>query len=358
MKIGLLFCLLFLATLTVAAPMGWLPYCRDLEGKRDAFTAGTIVTERGNFSDQCFSKTNLIEFFCLGMKKQSNLVRCSNGCKAGACIKPPTRECNTIVNSTHITSVCSNFTVIAPYSNNLNAVQSDVQRIVQRALITFKAVPSTLRLLPLGQKVTIMYVLNSGQPSAGDWVISLPTTEAALPHELDHVYLRNTPITHWFNEGHAVFVQQLIYSNYGAPLLSRDAAVTAETVYVNNLSEWSGPAANSSHYTVICTDAGHTTSLNIHDFRAYSNFSKEPDSNAAYDSPNVTGNYYGSGECFWAYVVKNYGLAGFRAINAKLYEARSQHRTARFIRDIVNPALGTDLLPFVREKFSYQDRYQ
>lgn len=148
-------------------------------------------------------------------------------------------------------------------------------------------------------------------------------------HEFTHVFLTNFMQTvsdiHWFEEGFASYMADL--NDYGSV----------------------------SGVGLKCFDEGYRYGMGA--LVGYSDFYKEPDPGAGFDSPLNLSSYYTSGECFWVYISETYGEAMVKAILGKLNSLRFEipPKYHLFIKDIVNPVVGTDLTNLVKTRYNYTD---
>jgi len=132
-------------------------------------------------------------------------------------------------------------------------------------------------------------------------------------HELTHIFLKNINISsnyRWAEEGLAEYTRHLELQGY-IPL--------------------------------ICNESGWTSD-------------NTPGSNTPYLNYNNLSNYQGF-ECFWKYIKDNYGENAIKKIGQALNNTRLVYppQEKRFIHDIVNPALGTDLSSLVQARYGYSE---
>ncbi len=72
--------------------------CYDSDGGTNYYTLGTVINDTGNYTDYCFSTSQLIEYRCI--EPYSGLYTCPSGCENGICVNETTTctdEC--VVNS-------------------------------------------------------------------------------------------------------------------------------------------------------------------------------------------------------------------------------------------------------------------
>lgn len=160
---------------------------------------------------------------------------------------------------------------------------------------------------------TIMY--HPGNKITSDTVNQLTKGE---PHEMTHIFLRNVNISggsanfRWIEEGLASYMERLL------TFMPKQLTCTD-----NGWSE----------------DGGQT----INPYTNYTN--------------NSTNYSYKSHECFWQHIKDNYGENAIKKIGQALNNTRLAYppQEKRFIHDIVNPVVGTDLSGLVQTRYGYSE---
>lgn len=64
-----------------------LPKCVDSDNGKDKFTKGTVTTPSNSYVDDCYSSTQVLEYYCDGESVESEKLACGTGyeCKLGKC---------------------------------------------------------------------------------------------------------------------------------------------------------------------------------------------------------------------------------------------------------------------------------
>ncbi len=131
-------------------------------------------------------------------------------------------------------------------------------------------------------------------------------------HEMTHVFVSDTIIPGWANEGIATYIDEQERRAIGIECRS---------------DGWYG------------SDFGDPQIKRVHD---YSDLSKAPENPRIY--------WYYTGYCFWKYIEETYGKNKIRVILNELKDI-GEDESINFLRDIVNKAVGEDITSITKNRF-------
>lgn len=226
-----------------------------------------------------------------------------------------------------------------------------INKVMALDIKSFNFIKTYLGFEPPVENIFIFHFYNpgvNGSSSSGFSIFSkhspqinqivIDKLEIGNTHELVHVFLSNVfnlflnPGKEWFEEGLADYVQDMQkWGNLG-------------TLQCFNNGWQNGYYSNGQYYT-----NGPLV--------PYSDFKLSPN-NADLNSPLSRSSYYHSGECFWSYLENTYGSDSIKKVAQQLNNLRNNIKPAlnkRFIKDIVNPTLNTDLSDFVKNRYNYSE---
>ncbi len=139
-------------------------------------------------------------------------------------------------------------------------------------------------------------------------------SHSAQSHEITHILIADTPIAQdrLLNEGLAQYVQSKV-----------------------------APYAGS----IVCLDSGYK----------YKYYYGESDlfPYANVEDSNSVG-FYETGACIWDHIEKTYGHESLLEILDKMEELRFTLEKHRIFKDLINPIVGEDLLPFLKAQFGIE----
>lgn len=170
----------------------------------------------------------------------------------------------------------------------------------------------------------------SGHQQLFNWNYSL-NGQCSEAHEITHLFVMDTPIPGWLNEGLATYI---------------DSSKTIQAVHDEALR---------------CTDTGivRINSEGGEEVEPYidltSPLEQAVDFNDQYGVPITFARtrFYDTGACFWDYVERTYGHQAFQQVIQALDARRSGEWCVPFLSDIVNPALGTDISAEIETMFGF-----
>jgi len=155
------------------------------------------------------------------------------------------------------------------------------------------------------------------------------------PHETTHIFVAGTPIPGWFNEGLATFMED-------PARIETDVEVTTECLEDQFVSYFYGPREEIDYKSLMAAD---------YDF----------------ELPPIY--YYWTASCFWVHLETTYGQEAVQQVVNDLVTYRDPDSTMGcpldaadyddpyFMRDIVVPIVGEEILDFTQEKFNVNAMY-
>ena len=153
------------------------------------------------------------------------------------------------------------------------------------------------------------------------------------PHETTHIFVNNTPIPGWLNEGLATFMQDTERTNHSEPFPTQ------------------------------CNDETFVSSY----FGAEMEIPYLSLQNSAYNLEEPTIHYYYTGACFWDHLANTYGQEAIQQIVNDLITYRDPafngcsidppRPDVAFLRDIVMPIVGDEIAVYTQEHFDFSTDY-
>ncbi len=150
-------------------------------------------------------------------------------------------------------------------------------------------------------------------------------------HEMTHLFVQRTPIPYWLNEGLASYVDDPERANVH---YLRNRRCSAQG-WVDLVRYEDGTLAYEKTYPFV--------NLTV------------PPEKASVDTTSYPArtHYYWTGMCFWDYLESTYGHQTFQRVVQALAARRDSTVCVPFLKDIVNPIVGTDLSIVTQPRFGF-----
>ncbi len=167
-----------------------------------------------------------------------------------------------------------------------------------------------------------------------DWWSRISDNHCADPHEMTHIFVNNSVIPHWLNEGLATYMEDVSRTRYWYLL-----PMPVECVGDGFVSYYTGQRTQERLLNL----RGDKFDPNILDVK-----------------------YYYSGACFWDYIRQNHGDEAVQHIVQRLLTVGAipnrlgqciSNQTVYFMRDIVIPVIGRDILSWSENALGVGELY-
>ena len=155
--------------------------------------------------------------------------------------------------------------------------------------------------------------------------------KCADAHELTHVFMGNTPLPTWMDEGLATYMDE--------PERSDAAHAKYFSCSPEGWVDWVYYSDGSLHEKV--TYPFVDLSVPLHEAAV---------DESAYSAQS---HYYRTGMCFWDYVECNFGHEAFQRVIQALDAQRGNQGCLPFLSEIVNPVLGADISTETQARFGF-----